>query len=30
MKYWYIVWRENFKSFSIEQGNGYYGGWKNK
>ena len=32
MKYWYIVWREDFKStYSREQqGNGYYGGWKNK
>jgi len=26
---WYIVWREPFKSYDIEQG-GYYVSWKNK
>lgn len=26
---WYIVWREPFKSYGIEQG-GYYVSWKNK
>ena len=30
MKYWYIVWKEEFTSYGIKQGNGYYVKWKNK